>query len=196
MSDTPPILPAHIEDTIQAIARLHADHYSRASPLQKLLDTLTARAGRPSFILFVTCVVVGWIGLNLGLEAFHRLPIDEPPFGWLQGLIGLAALYMTALILTTQRREDQLAGYREQLTLELGILSEQKAAKIIQLLEELRRDSPLIANRVDEEAAALSTPADPEAVLEAIKTTQAGGELSDSSESTLSQLANSADIEL
>ena len=27
----------------------------------------------------------------------------------MQGVIGLAALYMTTLILTTQRREDQLA---------------------------------------------------------------------------------------
>lgn len=76
---------------------------------------------------------------------------------------------MTILILATQRREDQLAGHREQLTLELGILSEQKAAKIIELLEELRRDSPHLRDRVDHEALALSAPADPEAVLEAIK---------------------------
>ncbi len=78
---------------------------------------------------------------------------------------------MTALILTTRRRGDQFASHREQLTLELGILSEQKAAKIIQLLEELRRDNPLLENRIDEEAEALSTPADPQAVLDAIKNT-------------------------
>ena len=98
-------------------------------------------------------------------------PLDEPPFPWLQGVIGLAALCMTALILTTQRRKDQLASHRERLTLELGILSEQKAAKIIELLEELRRDDPTIRNRVDHEAFAMSTPADPQAVLDAIKVT-------------------------
>ena len=54
--------------------------------------------------------------------------------------MGLLALYVTVLILTTQRRDDQLASYREQLTLELAILGEQKSAKIISLLEELRRD--------------------------------------------------------
>ncbi len=77
--------------------------------------------------------------------------------------------YVTVLILTTQRREDQLAGYREQLTLELAILSEQKSAKIIALLEEMRRDSPTLRNRVDEEAAAMAIAADPQAVLDAIK---------------------------
>ena len=38
------------------------------------------------------------------------------------------------------KREDELATRREQLTLQLAILSEQKAAKIISLLEELRQD--------------------------------------------------------
>ena len=47
---------------------------------------------------------------------------------------------MVVLILATQRREYQLAQLREQLTLELAILSEQKTAKVIQLLEESRRD--------------------------------------------------------
>jgi uncharacterized membrane protein len=79
------------------------------------------------------------------------------------------ALYVTLFILTTQRRDDELASYREQLTLELAILGEQKAAKIISLIEELRRDDPTLRNRVDEVAAAMSIPADPQVVLDAIK---------------------------
>ena len=72
------------------------------------------------------------------------------------------------LILINQRREDELTGLREQLTLELAIVGEQKNAKIIQLLEELRRDNSMIRNRVDKEAEAMSIPADPQAVLDAI----------------------------
>ncbi len=53
--------------------------------------------------------------------------------------------------------------------LELVILSEQKTAKIIELIEELRRDDPHIRNRLDDEATALSAPAEPQAVLKAIK---------------------------
>ncbi len=79
---------------------------------------------------------------------------------------------MTLFILTTQRRDDQLASYREQLTLELAILSEQKSAKIIALLEEMRRDDPTLKNRIDHEATAMSVAADPQAVLDAIKETE------------------------
>ena len=166
-----PILPAHIEDTIQAIARLHAEHYDRATPLQRVIDRMTARAGRPEFVGVLTVLVVGWMAFNLMWATLGRRPPDEPPFFWMQGVVGLAAFYMTTLILTTQRREDQLASHREQLTLELAILSEQKAAKIIELLEELRRDAPDIRDRVDPKAEAMSTPADPQAVLDAIKET-------------------------
>ena len=83
---------------------------------------------------------------------------------------------MVILILATQQREYQLAQLREQLTLELAILSEQKTAKVIQLLEESRRDNPLIRDRVDQEAEAMAQPADPQSVLDAIKEIHAEAE--------------------
>ena len=169
MAAETPILPAHIEDTIQAIAKLHADHHQEAGTLQRLVERLTAWIGQPRSIAALTAVIALWILGNLLSALSGRPPWDEPPFAWLQGVIGLLALYVTILILTTQRREDQLAGYREQLTLELAILGEQKSAKIIALLEEMRRDSPTLKNRVDDEAAAMAVAADPQAVLDAIK---------------------------
>ena len=169
MVDETPILPAHIEDTIQAIAKLHADHRQEAGTLQRFIERLTAWIGRPRFIAALTVVIMLWVAGNVAMTLSGRPPWDDPPFAWLQGALGLLALYVTILILTTQRREDQLAGYREQLTLELAILGEQKSAKIIALLEEMRRDNPLLRNRVDEEAAAMAVAADPQAVLDAIK---------------------------
>jgi uncharacterized membrane protein len=163
------ILPEHIEGTVEAIAQLHAEHYKQSPPLQKVVDRMTARAGQPGFVATLTVVVLAWMALNLAMVAMGRKPWDEPPFFWLQGAVALTALYMTLLILATQRREDQLASRREQLTLELSILSEQKSAKIIELLEELRRDLPMLKNRIDQQAVAMSVPADPQAVFDAIK---------------------------
>ena len=187
-----PILPAHIEDTIAAIAKLHADHRLQTGSLQRLVERLTAWIGRPNFIAGLTAVVAFWVGGNLLATRLGSTPWDEAPFAWLQGALGLMALYVTVLILTTQRREDQLAGYREQLTLELAILGEQKSAKIIALLEEMRRDSPTLRNRIDEEAAAMSVAADPQAVLEAIKETEVNplaGELMTAPDPALDPLA-------
>ena len=169
MTPETPILPAHIQDTVEAIAKLHVEHYQSAGRLQRLVERLTGWIGRPGFIALLTVAVALWCLVNVLADVWGLAAWDPPPFVWLQGVVGLLALYVTVLILTTQRREDQLAGYREQLTLELAIVSEQKSAKIIALLEEMRRDNPNLKNRIDTEAAAMAVPADPQAVLDAIK---------------------------
>jgi uncharacterized membrane protein len=169
----PPIIPAHIEETIRSIAQLHAAHHDNATPLQRAVDRMTALLGRPRFIGALTVIVAAWIGFNLLAAALGYRSIDPPPFSWLQGAVSLASLYMVVLILATQGREDQLAQHRELLILELAILGEQKTAKVIQLLEEFRRDSPLIHNRVDQEADSMAQPADPQSVLDVIKDTRA-----------------------
>lgn len=168
--DAQPILPAHIEETVKAIAELHAQHHRRATPVQRIVDRSVRTLSRPRVVGVLTLIIVGWVALNVLLSAYGRA-FDLFPFPLLQDAGSALALYLTLLILITQRREDELAQHREQLTLELAILGEQKNAKIIQLLEELRRDNPMIKNRVDLEADALSVPADPQAVLDAIMDT-------------------------
>jgi hypothetical protein len=66
---------------------------------------------------------------------------------------------------------------------------EQKEAKLIALIEEMRRDNPLLVNRVDVEAEAMSTAADPEAVLEAFIDTHEGMMAADGSEGRPTEVA-------
>ena len=164
----PQSLPAHIEETVQAIARLQAQHENRATPGERLMERMTAVIGRPRFLIWLIVGVLGWTLANLAALRLGHATLDPPPFYWLQGVAAVSAFCVTVIILTTQRRADGLAGLRSQLTLELAILGEQKTAKVIDLLEEHRRDNPLIANRLDAEASDMAKPADPEAVLEAI----------------------------
>jgi uncharacterized membrane protein len=86
----------------------------------------------------------------------------------------LAAILITTLVLVSQRRKDELSELREQLTLEIAIMTEQKSAKLIALIEEMRRDNPMMADRIDTEADDMSTAADPEAVLKAVKDVKEG----------------------
>jgi uncharacterized membrane protein len=105
--------------------------------------------------------------------ALARFPAFDPwPLQGLQVLTSVTALYMTLFILTAQRREDELGELREQLTLQMSIASEQKIAKVIELLEELRRDLPSVRDRSDANAEALSKPANPDVVLEVLKERQ------------------------
>ena len=164
-------VPIHIEETIEAIERLQAEHRADATAHQRAVDRITSFLERPRFLAVLTILILGWLGLNGLVPALGFRPFDPPPFPWLSGAASLASLYLVVLILTTQKRDDRLTQRRELLSLELAILSEQKTAKVIALLEELRRDSPLIHNRIDEQADRMAQPADPQSVIDATKET-------------------------
>ena len=169
-------LPPHIEEAVRSIARLHAEHHQNATRLQHTLGRLSFGLARPWFIGALTIAVASWVGFNLLSSSIGYVPPDPPPFEWLGFALSLASLYMVLLVYATQRRDDQLAERREQLTLELALLNEQKTAKLIELIEEFRRDTPIVDNREDLQAEAMARPVEPEQVLEAIKQTHAEAE--------------------
>ena len=162
-------VPPHVEQTVAAIAELHAAHYRDAGLLQKFVSAATAAVARPRTLGFITIVILGWLVLNIALTTSGLGAPDPFPFPLLSAIVSTLALYLAAMILIAQRHDDELATRRDQLTLELAILSDQKSAKIIALLEEFRRNDPNQGDDRDEIAEALAEPADPQAVLEAIK---------------------------
>jgi uncharacterized membrane protein len=160
-----------VESTVQAIARLHAEHHLEASVTDHLIDRLTSIVGSAAFLASLPLFVIIWIAINVFLPLAGYAPFDPPPFAWLVGLLALLSVGMASLILTSQRRADRLSNRGHQLNLEVSILGEQKAAKIISLLEELRRDSPNVRNRRDDEASAMASPAETKTVLDALEAT-------------------------
>lgn len=166
----PSVSIAH--DIGQATAQMRAEHRHETTTLQQAVDHVTALVGWPGFVAVLAISIGLWIFANTMAIVLGATPFDSPPFFWLQGAVTTGALFVSALILTTQRREDHLARRRSQLILEIVLLNDQKISKIIGLIEEVRRDNPSIKNRVDDQAIAMSTPSDTHAVLEAIKDVQ------------------------
>jgi uncharacterized membrane protein len=157
-------LSGHIDETIESIAELERRALAGASLHQRAIERFTLAIGRPRTLWVVLAAVAAWIAIN-GIEALSgRRPIDPPPFYWLDGVLALAALVMTILILTTENRQSEVDEQRSRLHLQITMTADRKAAKIIQLLEELRYDMPQVQNREDPEAAELTLPADPHEV--------------------------------
>ncbi|WP_162173920.1 DUF1003 domain-containing protein [Acidocella facilis] len=150
-------------------SHLSTTHKQETTTQQRLVDQLTALVGQPIFVLALFFIILAWITANITASHLGYKPLDPPPFSWLQGGIATGALLVASLIITTQRREDQLTSHRAQLILELVVYNDQKCSKIIELLEESRRDNPVIADRIDDQANAMSTPSDTLAVLKSIK---------------------------
>ena len=156
------------DKTVHELVESHVERDRRSTALEKRLDLFRSILSSPRFITVIAAAVIAWIAINAGLAVGlgSASSVDPPPFFWLQGVVSLLALCTTVLILTTQRRDDEIADRREKLTLELAILSEKKTAKIIELLEALRQDHPEISDRHDHQAGEMAKPTDPQQVLE------------------------------
>lgn len=159
-------LAEHVAESVQAVASFHRKHYRSASGLQRAIDVVTDHLGRPAAVIVLVLAVAAWAGLA-ACRGGGR--VDQPSFAWLELAATVAALLVSFLILVTQRREDLLADRRAQLTLELALLADKKSAKIIQLLEELRRDEPNLADRPDQESEDMAKPTDAAAVAASIE---------------------------
>lgn len=154
-----------IGQSIEATANLHIHMERKVDPHQRSIESVTAFLGRPRFLYIILLFVALWILLNIALKLASIHPIDPPPFSWLQGLIGLSALLMTIVVLITQRRQNRATELRRQLDLQVGLLVEQKVTKLIELVEELRRDMPQVENRHDPEVEALKESVNPHEVI-------------------------------
>lgn len=157
-----------ISQNIEAVLDFYTREELKISHSQRLLERFSGVIGRPLFLGMILLFVVLWTFANTVAPRFGGIVFDEPPFLWLQGIVGLGALVTATVVLIKQNRLARLAEHRAHLDLKVTLLTEQKAAKLIDLLEELRRDLPNVKNRHDPEAAALQHAMNPGLVLAAL----------------------------
>jgi len=157
-----------ISQNIEAVLEFYTREEQKISRWQRILERISLFIGQPGFLGFILLFVSLWMLANTVLRQFGVAEFDPAPFFWLQGIVGLGALLTTTVVLTKQNRLAKLEEQRAHLDMKVTLLTEQKAAKLIDLLEELRRDLPNVRNRHDPEAAALQQSMNPELVLAAL----------------------------
>jgi uncharacterized membrane protein len=162
-------LPQSVTDNIGTIAEFYERHEQRMSPAQAAIEKLSLVLGSPAYVVGNIGFVVCWIIANLVAPELGYKQVDEPPFFWLQGLVGLNAFIISTTVLIRQNRMSKLAEHNAHLDLQVNLLTEEKTSKIIALLEELREDMPNVRNKIDLEADELAKPADTRTVLSAIE---------------------------
>jgi uncharacterized membrane protein len=165
----PDPLPELISQNIEAIVALHTNAERNLSRHQRWVETATHFFSRPAFLYLIIVIVLLWTLANIAPEQLNLPQFDPPPFGELGFAMSFGSLLMTVGLLIQQGRQEKLAEQRNQLSLQLSLLSEQKIAKLIALIEELRRDLPSVHDRVDSEAEIMQQATDPQQVLDVLE---------------------------
>lgn len=162
-------VPASISQNIEAIEDYNKQEDRRIGYAQRLLERLGDAIGRPMFLGAVVIFVAMWILVNLLAPRIGIVAFDPPPFSVLQGIVSLSALLITTIVLIGQNRIAKLEQRHGQLELQVNILTEQKTTTVIRLLEELRRDLPMVHDRHDADPATLQLPTDATKILTALE---------------------------
>jgi uncharacterized membrane protein len=163
-----PSLSDRIDQNIEIMAALQRREREMTSASQRLVERLSRFIGRPAFLLGVLVFVVGWVIANVGTP-FGMASFDPPPFELLDGVLSFSALVTAAIVLIAQNRQTKREQQHRHLDLQVSLLTEQKVTKLIHLVEELRRDMPMVKDRDDPQATELQETTDTAAVISAIE---------------------------
>jgi uncharacterized membrane protein len=164
-------VPHHVNANIETIAELEERLNRRAGTHQRAVETITQKLGRPGTVYALIACVLSWTAYNTIASRVGWPQLDRAPFMWLQCAMALFDGVVALMVLTAQNRQNREAEQRAQLELQVNLLAEQKTTKIIALLEELRRDLPMVRDREDRVADAMQHQVDPKAVIAALEST-------------------------
>ena len=160
-----------LDKDIEAIVAMRINAERKVSYHQRLIEKTTSALGRPLAVYIILLIILLWVIANVFHKALDLPAFDTPPFAWLQDVVSISALLMTVIVLATQNRQERFSEQRRHLDLQITLLTERKVSKIIELLEDLRRDLPSVKNRIDPEAEAMQEPVDPHTALTALNHT-------------------------
>jgi len=121
---------------IKAISALEQQALARRSSAEKISDFIVYQAGRVWAILLHVAWFGIWIVWNSGrVPGLH--PFDPFPFMGLSTALSLEAIFLSLFILASQNRASRRADERAHLDLQVNLLAEREATKMLQLLQAL-----------------------------------------------------------
>jgi len=161
--------PLHLDENIDSVLEVQKREWEQRPAAQRFVDRISRYIGRPLYLIVLLGFVICWIAANSLAPRLGVLPFDPFPYPLLDGILTVAALISTTVVLIAQNRQTRIEQQHTHIALQLSLTTEQKVAKIINLIEELRRDLPMVKNRYDPQAATFAEKTDALQVLSAIE---------------------------
>ena len=157
-------LPDLVVENIEKVIGLQANQERNVPVNERILAQVADACGRSRFLYFQLMLFASWWVYSRIAEA-GLINLDLPLFSIQEQGIDVASLLIATGVLVRQSQQNKISEQRSHLMLQVNLLNEQKIAKVIKLLEELRTDLPDVQNRYDWEADEMQQSTDPQVVL-------------------------------
>ncbi|MCC0176379.1 DUF1003 domain-containing protein [Waterburya agarophytonicola K14] len=160
-------LSKQVVKNIETIIGFQAKQEQKLPFHDRFVEKIAAFFGKSAFLYLQLFLFAMWVLCTH--IAPQLLPWGIPLFDAKEMGVDITALLIATGVLIQQNRQYKLAEQRSHLTLQINLLTEQKIAKLIELVEELREDLPNIRDRQDLEAQIMQQATDPQVVLDILQ---------------------------
>jgi uncharacterized membrane protein len=121
------------------IRSFESSELKKASFFVQLADKLRSYFGTIFFLLLNLVFFAAWIFLNSG-KIGGLEPFDPFPFMLLSVAVSSYAILLSIVVLISQNRENQIASLRQELQLQVNLITEREITKVLKILKELREE--------------------------------------------------------
>jgi uncharacterized membrane protein len=162
----PDTLNSALTRNIRALERRRREEAAAAPLEQRIAAAITDFTGSMAFVYIHLALYGFWILANLG--ALGLAPWD-PSFVILAMIASVEAIFLSTFVLITQNRMAAAADKRAELDLQISLLTEHELTKVVTLVSEI---AGKLGVEHPPEVEEMKRDVAPEAVLEAIETTE------------------------
>ncbi len=135
-----------VRSTRQIIRSLEAKALKKRSFSVRIADSLTSQFGSLAFFFANSLIFVSWIGINIGLLRPYLEIFDPFPFILLTMFVSLEAIFLTIIVLMSQNRQSFISSLREELDLQVNLITERELTKALHLLADIHKHLGVKAN--------------------------------------------------
>jgi uncharacterized membrane protein len=142
----------------------------------RIADGVTNFTGSMVFVYVHIVWFTLWVLLNVGFIHIPNISEFDPfPFQLLTMIVSLEAIFLSTFVLISQNRLACASETRAELDLQVNLLAEQKATKVLEMLDQITEQLDSMSSRFnfkpDPEVKALKVSPEPQEVLQVIEET-------------------------
>ena len=150
-----PLIHEHVQEHIEMIARHESEFLARRTESEKIADRIAGFVGSLKYVLMHFVIFAAWIVWNTrGHSRVHHF--DPYPFPLLDLILALEAIVVASFILIRQQRISRRSEEREQLMLQVLLLSERETTAVLGMEQQIAKRLGLHDLAKDQEISQLS----------------------------------------
>jgi uncharacterized membrane protein len=127
-----------VRRNIAVVRDIEAEVHRQRTRLDRVSDAISTLIGSPRFLIIQLALIGAWMALNSGLVSKFS-PFDPFPFTFMNLVLSGEAIFLTTVVLRAQNRQGREALLQAELQLQVGLLAEQEATKVLEMLRAIHQ---------------------------------------------------------